>query len=260
MRTCRDEHNDNDTQALAEFDAAPGIPAEHRSDKKRGPGADGGRRQRPRLPRLGATAVSAPASPASSGPRTPRSPLSLFEPTSSEEEDDGKPSAAPARGFGRGAAGRGRAGRGGAAGLGPGDGGAPGAEHVGPGGGRGGHGPLAEPAAPRWSQMQWWGKPRWSLSGSVRGYVADCRCHTDFADTPGVSSHCRKFLTLNARKSPTTMEEARRLAKIWLLTGHDIPDTSDIGRSDHVATDPREHFIGWTEAQIDNFATDTLAG
>lgn len=239
----------NDLKELADFESAPGVPEGERVGKKRGADKLDRGSPRVRLPKL---------SPDRAAPASPMSDLSNLSDAifasndASEGAGDGKPSAAGPRGRGRGV---------GAGGLGDGGGtpvplpahlGAAAASGVGLGRGRGGA-RAAGPVAPRGSQQTPWGRPGWSLSLSDRGCVADCRCHHDLSDVSGISTHCRKNLTLRQNKTPTTIEEARRLAKVWLLCGESVA-AGGIARSNHVGTDPRCHFVGKSEAELDALA------
>ena len=107
------------------------------------------------------------------------------------------------------------------------------------------------PAALAGSRSTPWGKPGWSISTTILGAGADCRCHRDTVDLPA-AMHCKKSLPL-AKRDPIWMEEARRLAKVWLLVGEAVA-LGHTARNEHVSMNPRHHFVGWSEAGLDIYA------
>ncbi len=119
--------------------------------------------------------------------------------------------------------------------------------------GRGGaRGPRA-PAVSRGSRMIRWGRPQWSFGRTVAGWGADCRCHQNEVDLPGITNKCRKNMPYSMR-SPLTDDEHRRLCKIWLLCGEDV-EHGITERSDHVSINPRDFYLGFTEDQLDEIAS-----
>ena len=85
----------------------------------------------------------------------------------------------------------------------------------------------------------------------MNGFGADCRCHRNSLDLAG-TTHCKKNLPKRSR-DPETEGELRRLAKVWLLVGLEMEESDDI-RSAHVAVNPRMHYIGVPESQLDDIA------
>ena len=159
------------------------------------------------------------------------------------------PVAAGPRGRGRGVGGGDGAGRGAAH---PGDDGAVGrARGRGRAAGRGGRASRA-PIVPRGSRQHRWGKASWSIGPTTVGWGADCRCHRNMFDADD-TTHCKKNIALGTVR-PLTMDEARRLCKVWLLVGDEIDHTTGFCRDAHVAVNPRHHYQGLIEAELDSLA------
>ena len=195
-----------------------------------------------RRPRLSAPRAAAPA---------PKSPASDIGDMASDASGDKSGSEASASGIGPApprARGRGRAGDGDGGGA---HGDAAGAAPGGRGRGRRARGALAAPPVPRGSRQVRWGKPEWSYVETVNGLGADCRCHTNAVDIPGITTHCKKNMPYSIRH-PVTASEGRRLCKVWLICGLETDD-GDMERSDHVAINPRDHRQDWSEADLDAF-------
>ena len=71
----------------------------------------------------------------------------------------------------------------------------------------------------------------------------------NMSDLPGITTHCKKHIPFGIR-NPLPDEDGPRLCKIWLLMGLHVL-SSDTERSDHVSVNPRDHFVDYTEAELD---------
>ena len=166
-----------------------------------------------RRPRLSAPRAAAPA---------PKSPASDIGDMASDASGDESGSEASASGIGPApprARGRGRAGDGDGGGA---HGDAAGAAPGGRGRGRRARGALAAPPVPRQARVRW-GKPEWGCGETVNGWGADCRCHTNAVDIPGITTHCKKNMPYSIRHPVTASEGAKSgsyaaskpMAAIW---------------------------------------------
>ena len=113
---------------------------------------------------------------------------------------------------------------------------------------------IARAAVPRQRRMTDWGARTWSIGETVHGWGADCRCHRDAKDSLSIT-HCKKNLPRTSLRATETDDDLRRLAKVWLLVGLDMSDVADNARSLHVAVNPREHYVGFSEAQLDDLSS-----
>jgi hypothetical protein len=67
------------------------------------------------------------------------------------------------------------------------------------------------------------------------GYGANCRMHHVVGpDGKKKGVPCQKQLTFPLDSPPEVVDEARRLAKVWLLLGRDISADAPNGRHEHL--------------------------
>ncbi len=83
------------------------------------------------------------------------------------------------------------------------------------------------------------------------GWGANCRRHTNSTDCVK-DNRCQKQVT-TSDSSPASLLECRRLAKVWLLLGLEIPTDDVRGRLGHVkeygGITFRRHAPAWTEEE-----------
>ena len=96
-----------------------------------------------------------------------------------------------------------------------------------------------------------WGHGRCLRCGpevhTYTGWGANCNCHF------GSRSLCKTNLS-----GCGDLDVARRLCKVWLLMGLDIPASRGTGRDDHVLKIARHHILIRDEAEMDAIAAAQL--
>jgi len=87
------------------------------------------------------------------------------------------------------------------------------------------------------------------------GWWAKCWEHTNDGDVPGCSMKCQKQLTTLSGDRAVSLDEVKRLLKIWLLLGRAIPPDDPQGRNLHVrglgGSEFRATAPAWTHEQCD---------
>lgn len=82
---------------------------------------------------------------------------------------------------------------------------------------------------------------------------ANCFQHRN---DPDDGLRCQKQVTVPAHSPQSALDEARRLAKVWLLMGRDVPHDDPAGRSWHLkdlgGPKFRKSAPAWTEAECDS--------
>lgn len=120
--------------------------------------------------------------------------------------------------------------------------------------------PVGARAGPREERQMSWGE--FSVAPLHRridgqkvhiGWGANCWKHTDQGDSG--STRCQKQVTCAPNSSQAELDEARRLAKVWLLMGRDVPSDATSGRTDHLkgigGSRFRANAPAWSEADCD---------
>jgi hypothetical protein len=118
--------------------------------------------------------------------------------------------------------------------------------------GGGGGGP---PLFPRVIGGIAWGRPGWLIAevhraGELVGWCATCGHHKD----AGCELTCKKQVHMGATLS---IEQCRRLVKLWLVMGMHLPDSSSV-RAAHVRMNMRHYADeGDSEESLDALVRDT---